>query len=178
MLANSTMRAAARTHDRDVAQDVVAPELLQSGFIDRDPLTVADDRPLHAALDLMLESGQGGLPVVDSAGRYLGACTLRGVASLCLLVRGETAAQVSSLAFLREDVGRLRRRLDGALDRPVASALDPYVPVLRPGASLAELFFLYYRNNPLVPIVDDRQDQRLIGTVCWDRALRVLRESA
>jgi CBS domain-containing protein len=178
MLAFSTMRAAARTHDREAAREVAGVDLAQSGLIDRAPHTIREAEPVGAALDAMLDGAPAGLPVIDGAGRYLGACTLRSVTSLCLLVKGETAALMSSLGFLREDLGRLRKRLGTALDRPVAAALDPYVPVLPPSASLAELFFLYYRNNPLVPVVDDEQARRLVGTVTWDRALRLLKEPA
>jgi CBS domain-containing protein len=178
MLAYSTVRAVAQARGRDAAQETAAADLAQSGLIDRAPLTMRDDKPLGEALDAMLGGAPTGLPVIDGAGRYVGACTLRSVASLCLLVRGETAALVSSLGFLREDLGRLRKRLGTALDRPVATALDPYVPVLRPSASLAELFFLYYRNNALVPVVDDERDRRLIGVVAVERALRLLREPA
>ncbi|HVO15023.1 MAG TPA: CBS domain-containing protein [Alphaproteobacteria bacterium] len=178
MLAFSTMRAAAEAHGGDVALEGAGVDLVQSGLIDRTPRTIRDDRPVGAALDAMLDAAPSGLPVIDAAGRYLGACTLRSVTSLCLLVKGETAALMSSLGFLREDLARLRQRLGTALDGPVVAALDPYVPVLRPNASLAELFFLYYRNNPLVPVVDDAQARRLVGTVTWDRALRLLREPA
>jgi CBS domain-containing protein len=178
MLANPSLGAAARLAERDESRDSTVAALLQSGLVDRNPRTMRNDRTLDAALDALLAHGASGVPVVDAAGRYLGTCTLRGIASLCLLVKGETAALVSSLAFLREDIGRLSQRLGAALDRPVSSALDPYVPVLRPSASLAELFFLYYRNNPLVPIVDDAQDRRLVGTVAWDRALSLLRTPA
>lgn len=178
MLANPTMRAAARLSDRDVAQESGVSELMHCGLVDRNPRTMREDKTLGAVLDAMLEDGVAGVPVVDAGGRYLGTCTLRGIASLCLLVKGETAALVSSLSFLREDLGRLRQRLGAALDRPVGTVLDPYVPVLRPSASLAELFFLYYRNNPLVPVVDDGQDRRLIGTVAWDRALGLLKTPA
>jgi CBS domain-containing protein len=178
MLANPTMRAATQARERDAADEADVAELLHSGLIDRNPRTMRDDTPLGTVLDAMLGDHLAGLPIVDAGGRYLGTCTLRGIASLCLLVKGETAALVSSLGFLREDLGRLRQRLGGALDRPAVTALDPYVPVLRPNASLAELFFLYYRNNPLVPVIDDTQDRRLIGTVAWERALRMLREPA
>jgi CBS domain-containing protein len=172
------MRAAAQAHDREAALEAAGVDLAHSGLIDRAAHTIREDRPVGAALEAMLDAAPSGLPVIDAAGRYLGACTLRSVTSLCLLVKGETAALMSSLGFLREDLGRLRQRLGTALDRPVVTALDPYVPVLRPNASLAELFFLYYRNNPLVPVVEDSQARRLIGTVTWDRALRLLREPA
>lgn len=178
MLAFSTMRAAAQAHEREAVLESAGADLAQSGLIDRTPWTIREDRPVGDALDAMLDAAPAGLPVIDAAGRYLGACTLRSVTSLCLLVNGETAALMSSLSFLREDLARLRKRLGAALGGPVIAALDPYVPVLRPNASLAELFFLYYRNNPLVPVIDDAQARRLVGTVTWDRALRLLKEPA
>ena len=70
-------------------------------------LTVAPSTPLVAALDALLEAGVGALPVVDEAGRLLGAYARCDVARLCaggayqrlLSPRGDAVTVAEALAL-------------------------------------------------------------------------------
>jgi CBS domain-containing protein len=154
--------AAAKTYD-----------LLASPLIDRTPPTLEESATLGAAIDLLLDGASWGVPVIASDGRYRGMCTPRCVANLCMLVSGDTAALLPSLGFLRDDIGRIRQRLANTLEAPVTQVLDPFVPTLRTNSSLSEAYFQLYRNNPILPVVDESEERHLVGVITCDRAIRV-----
>jgi CBS domain-containing protein len=150
-----------------------ASDLLSSPLLDRSPPTLGERATLSEVLELMLGPAAAGVPIVSDTGRYRGICTPRCIMSICLLINGESAALLPSLAFLRDDVDRLRRRLDGARSMPAVEALDPFVPTLRVTASQTDALFQLYRNNHIVPVIDDADGWRLVGVVTAERVIRV-----
>jgi hypothetical protein len=140
-------------------------------LIDRRTDVVRDSEPLSAAVDRLLGDMPCGVPVIDAGGAYRGTCTLRSVASLCLLINGETAALMPSLGFLRDDLERIRQRLGASLTMPAVQATDPFVPLIGPTATLPEIFFHFYRGHSLLPVVEG-DSRRFIGTISCEQALR------
>ena len=168
MLQSMTMQHGARTLESVPARET---DPAVSSLIERSPTTVLDTEPLSAAVDRLLGGASTGVPVVDAGGHYRGMCTLRSVSSLGLLLNGETAALMPSLAFLRDDMERIRQRLEPSLLTPAVQASDPFVPALLPSTTLPEIFFQFYRGHPLLPIVDG-ESRRFIGVISCEQALR------
>lgn len=146
-------------------------DLAVAAIVDRTPYRLHESAPLSAAIDHLLAGHPWGVPILGADGRYRGCCTLRSIASLCLLVNGETAALLPTLRFLHDDIDRIRRHLAASLTKPIVHFLDPFVPTLGPNTTLPEVFFHLYRNNPLLPLVDN-EDQRLLGVITANSALR------
>lgn len=140
-------------------------------LIDRRLLVIRESEPLSTAIDRLLGDLPGGVPIIDAGGAYRGTCTLRSVASLCLLINGETAALMPSLGFLRDDLERIRQRLGTSLAMPAVQATDPFVPSIGPAATLPEIFFHFYRGHPMLPVVES-ESRRFIGTLSCERVLR------
>lgn len=141
-----------------------------SSLIDRNAQTIVDTEALAAAVDRLLAGAAGGVPVVDAGGRYRGMCTFRSVSSLGLLLNGETAALMPSLGFLRDDLERIRQRMESSLAMPAVQAIDPFVPTLLPSATLPEIFFQFYRGHFLLPVVDG-ETRRFMGAISCERVL-------
>ena len=139
-----------------------------SAIIDRNVRTLRDTEPLSAAVERLLGGESLGIPIVDSSNAYRGTCTLRSVASLGLLINGETAALISSLGFLNDDLARIRQRLGASLAMPVVQAVDPFVPVIEPGTTLPEIFFQFYRGHAMIPVVE-AETRRLVGIIGCER---------
>jgi hypothetical protein len=156
----STDRAPAREHDPAV-----------SALIERDSHAVRDTAPLSLVIERLLGDSAAGVPVIGPDGTYRGCCTMRSIASLCLLINGETAALMPSLGFLRDDMERVRDRLASSLAMAAGQAVDPFVPMLHPTATLPEIFFHFYRGHTLLPVVEV-DTPRLIGVITAQRALR------
>jgi hypothetical protein len=157
--ARATDHAPSREHDPAVA-----------ALIDRGGHAIRDTEPLSAAIERLLGRGTWGVPVIGADDTYRGCCTFRSVASLCLLINGETAALMPSLGFLRDDFDRIRERLGSSLTMPVGQAIDPFVPTINVSATLPEIFFHFYRGQPLLPVIEE-ETRRLVGVITCQRAL-------
>lgn len=168
MLRTMAMQHGARALERVPAREF---DPAVAALIERNPPTILDSEPLSAALDQLLGGATTGVPVVDAAGRYQGMCTLRSVSSLGLLLNGETAALIPSLAFLRDDMDRIQQRMESSLATPAVQASDPFVPTLLPSATLPEVFFQFYRGHSLLPVADG-ESRRFMGVISCERTLR------
>jgi hypothetical protein len=139
-------------------------------LIERGVHTMPDSEPLSAAVERLLSDSPWGVALVDRGGIYRGCCTIRSISTLCLLINGETAALLSTLRFLSDDMGRIRERIGAAMPMPCSSAIDPFVPTIARSASLPEVYFHFYRGQTLLPVVE-ADDGRLVGVISCERAV-------
>ena len=132
------------------AKDVMTTELL----------TVRGDAIAAEAARLMHESGHGGLPVVDGAGRLLGMIDRL---SLVHLVLPKYAEAIGDLAFLPDDFEPFEERLEEVghmLVRDVAHACEATVEESTPLVEVAALMVMKRAHH--VPVL---RDGRLVGIV-------------
>jgi CBS domain-containing protein len=144
-----------------------------SPILNRRPVCVHADDPAGQVLATLLDNGVWGAPVLDERGRYVGACSLRRIADLCLLVSAETSRFIQSLDYHRESADELAAQLGSKVGMPVAHLLDPEVPTMRSSQSLPQALVLLIRRAPLVVVLDDLDD-RLAGVIALDEALRAI----
>lgn len=170
MLRSMTMQTGARASERAPARE---HDPAVATLIERGGHALRDTDPLSVAVDRLLDGAAWGVPLVGTDGTYRGCCTVRSVASLCLLINGETAALMPSLGFLRDDLPRIRDRLASSLTMPAAQAIDPFVPTIPASATLPEIFFHFYRGHSLLPVIEE-ETRRLIGVITSQQALRAV----
>ena len=139
-------------------------------LIDRAPWTLRADLPLGAVVAELLERQRLSVPIVRADGSFVGMCTVSSIASRCMSVPGEVMALMPTLAFLGDDIGRMRERLRPSLDQPAAAFFDPAVPTLEEPISLAGALLALYRGHPAIPVID-RSTGRLAGTIDWTRII-------
>lgn len=137
--------------------------------IDRAPMILSPRDTLRDAVAAMTRLAQSAIPVVASDGRYLGLCTVRSIADMCLPVAGALMTTMPTAAFVADSPRDAHRRISGRLDESVASFLDPSAPALEPGAATSVALVAFYERHLLLPVVD--REQRLIGVVHWHALL-------
>ena len=137
--------------------------------IDRAPVTLSPRDTLRDAVATMIRLAQSAIPVVGSDGRYLGLCTVRSIADMCLPVAGALMTTMPTAAFVADSPRDAHRRIAGRLDESVASFLDPSAPALEPGAATSVALVAFYQRHLLLPVVD--REQHLIGVVHWQALL-------
>jgi CBS domain-containing protein len=143
-------------------------------FFDRDPLILRPVTLVRDAAAALIERRLPGAPVVDDRGAYTGACTLRHLLGRGLIVEAAGAASgVQSLAYVNEDLSRIRTRFLDRADAPISSALDPSVPIVDTTCSLPQALLLLHRNAPFLAVLDEG-DGSLAGIVTPQGALRAM----
>lgn len=168
MLRTMAIQNGARTGDHAPTRE---HDPAVAALIERRGHAIHETDALSLAVERLLGDAAAGVPVISRDGAYRGCCTLRSVASLCLLINGETAALMPSLGFLQDDMARIRERLRAASVMPAGQAIDPFVPMIAPSATLPEIFFHFYRGHALLPVVEN-ETRRLIGVITAQRALQ------
>ena len=143
-------------------------------FLDRNPVIVRPDNRVGDVLAVLLARRIPGAPILDSKGRYTGACSLRRLLDRSLVVAAADAASgVQSLAYLNEDLGRIRARLEARADAPISAAMDPTVPIVDTTCGLPQALLLLYRGAPFLSVLDEH-DGSLAGIVTVEGAMRGL----
>lgn len=157
------------------ADETISASIGASPFVDRRPICLRAEDVLGDVLERLVESRASGAPVLDGGGRYIGACTLRRLVNLCLVISADTGRWPQSFAFLREDMADIRDRLKSHDRTRVADALDPDVPAVKASASLPHALALLYRSAPFLSVLDDCSGG-LVGIVTLDSAFSALHQ--
>lgn len=157
------------------ADGTLLPSIGASPLVERRPLCVRADDRLGDVLARLLDSRSDGAPVLDPGGRYVGACTLRRIAELCLVIAPDTGRWPQSFAFLREDVEDIRDRLNAHEGMRAADSLDAKVPVIKASDSLPHALALLSHDGPFLSVLDDCSGG-LIGVVTLNSALSALHQ--
>ena len=137
--------------------------------IDPAPATLTSGNTLREAIAAMTRTGQPAIPVLHGDGRYLGMCTVRAIADMCLPVAGALMTTMPSAAFVNDGPGDARRRIEGRLDESVASFIDASAPALAADTAVSAVLVALFERHAVLPVVD--RDRRLIGVVRWDAVL-------
>jgi CBS domain-containing protein len=143
-------------------------------FLDRNPVIVRPDARVGDVLHMLLDRRAPGAAILDAEGRYTGACSLRRLIDRGLAVAAADAASgVRSLAYLTEDVERIRARLATRAEAPISTAMDPTVPIADTTCALPQALLLLYRGAPFLTVLEGR-DGSLAGIVTVEGAMRAI----
>jgi CBS domain-containing protein len=157
----------------NVSRNEWPPCVGDSPLLNRRPVCVRADDKVGQVLATLLDSRMWGAPVIDEHRRYVGTCTLRRIADLCLLVSAETSRLIQSFDYHREDAEGLAARLGSKASMPAAHVLDPEIPTMRASQSLPQALVLLIRRAPFVVVLDE-PDGRLAGVITLEQALRAI----
>jgi len=143
--------------------------------IDRTPTTLSSGDSLRDAIGAMARLMQPAIPVIHVDGRYLGLCTLRAIADMCLPIAGTLMTMMPSAAFMADGPDDARRRIEGRLDESVAGFIDASAPTLGPDAAASTVLVALFERHTILPVVD--RGGRLIGVVHWNDLLERITNS-
>ena len=117
-----------RPHDKaSVDSELLLP-------IDRAAQALDPRNTLRDAINLMTDSHQTAIPILNEDGSYLGMCTVRRIADLCLPIAASLLMNMPTTAFFRDTLDGARRRLYSRLDESVISFIDRTVTAIGPKA--------------------------------------------
>jgi CBS-domain-containing membrane protein len=142
--------------------------------MDPKPTVLAATDTIGRGIGYIMENRFRNVPIVDSAGCYLGVF---GVNCLLRLVLPQAALMehgLTDISFVSDSLKDLRRRLKDSEDKPVTLCLSDEATVIDPDTPLLETLLVLYKTRRSVPVVDP-QDNRLLGVVSyWDVGRAIL----
>lgn len=146
------------------------------------PTTLQATETVEHALNQLLKHHYRMLPVVDADGRFLGVFGIHHLLGLLLPKAATVPGGLTDLAYVRDSLKDLRRRVREIGEQSVqeclknhAEAVSQLAPhgsgedtptVLRPGTPLIEVLLLLYRTRMSLPVVDP-DSGRLLGVVFY-----------
>lgn len=138
--------------------------------MDTDPVVLAPDTTVAAAVQSLLDNRLLAMPVVDAQGNYLGVFRKNLVISGVLPQvathddRFSQIARMIDAGLLTDTLHDVRARFDLIAQDPVGLHVDKEAPVLHPDQSLVAALFYIYRGRNFLPVVD-RSNGRLLGVI-------------
>jgi CBS domain-containing protein len=144
-----------------------------TAIMTKTPLTIPADETVAGATATLIRHHCTSLPVVNTAGRYVGMFGIYDLLGL-LVPRVALAGNfMANLRFLSDDPGELRRRYEEVKSRRVSEAADRNGARLDSDTPEIEAIRLCCRSLTPIPVVEKGTD-KVIGVIsCWD-ALRAL----
>lgn len=133
------------------------------------------DQPVATAIDFIMRSHMGLVPVVDRSERFVGLLSgdrlMRAMLPRHLtMVRG-----LDRMGFLRESADELRERLEELGHRTIAEVMDPRAEVVAPDAPLIEAQRILAGTQFVAPVVNP-DSGTLLGAISFFTILALLRE--
>ena len=149
---------------------------MQCGSIMRPITTVLHaDEPVSSAIDFIMETHMGLVPVVDAAGRFVG---LLGGERLMhhLLPRHLTMVRgLTRMGYLRESLEELRERLEALGTRRIGDVMDTHAKTVHPDTPLIEAQRILAGTQFVVPVTE-RGSKTLLGAISFFTVLSLLRD--
>lgn len=134
----------------------------------------ADD-PLSSALDFMLDSHMGLVPVVDRNESFVGLLS-GDMIMHALLPRHLTMVRgMDRMRYLRESKEELRERLDELTTKTIGQIMDRHAKVVHPDTPLIEAQQVLAGDQFVVPVTD-KGSGKLLGAISFFTILGALRE--
>ncbi|MCC7412950.1 MAG: CBS domain-containing protein [Gammaproteobacteria bacterium] len=121
------------------------------------------------ALDALIETGAGCLPVVDRDDRVLGTFGVDRLLGM-LLPRAVTAGRLPDLAFVSDTLSQVREKLSGIANDAIGPHAERIAHPIHPDTPLLEVLLLVHRGENEQP-VSDRTTGKLVGVVSARRLL-------
>jgi len=140
-----------RGRDVDVLASLRVDEVMQA-----DPAVIAEDDPLAAAVDLLMQSHSHGAPVVDDAGRLVGVLSLQDIDRAQTRARDQDGEQSPAASDLRVGDACTRDLLVAYPDEPLDVALRR----------------MSTRDIGRLPVVDRSDEGRLLGLLRRSHIIR------
>jgi CBS-domain-containing membrane protein len=136
--------------------------------------SLRDGDTVALATKRMLDARVGDLPVVNDAGHLVGMFRLDTVLAHLLPKGALVGDGFEDLAFVSDNVGRLRERMHEIAARPVKDFLVQPAHIVHPDTSPVETILLLFRGQNNVPVVE--RDGRLVGMASARDILAAIQE--
>lgn len=141
-----------------------------STLMNTHPITIGPEVSFGEALQTIEEHGIRGLPVVDSAGTYMGMFDLYDVWKQ-LLPRAVLIQEkfLEDLSFFSGTHQELKEKLTTAAPKPILEFLgDEQSPPIHPETPVEEAILLLFRHERALPVVE-KKTRRFVGIVtAWE----------
>jgi CBS-domain-containing membrane protein len=132
------------------------------------PFAVREDETVGAATAKLVEHRYVNLPVVDSAGRFLGTFGIYDVFSLLVPKVALAGGLLPNLRFMSDDPDALRAKFREVSAREVGEVAERDVRVLHPDTPEIEALRLFCEQHSTLAVVE-RGTRKLVGIVSyWD----------
>jgi len=132
------------------------------------PVTVRSTQTVGEAIEIIERNSFRSIPVTDEAGNVLGQFGVH--AALRMLVPRIATEKMGlpDLAFVKDDLADMRRRLRKFWGKPVGDYVDPETYLVHPDTPLTKTVLALYHTHDNLPVVDE-QTGRLVGIISyWD----------
>ena len=136
--------------------------------------TLSVDDPLRLAVDFMLDSHMGLVPVVDANGGFAGLLGGDRVMHFLLPKQLTMVRGLDRMSYLRESRDELRDRLAEIGDLPLREVISRQVEVAYPDSPLTQAQHILAGNQHVVPVVD-RETHKLLGAISFFTILAALK---
>lgn len=136
--------------------------------------SLRDSDTVAQATSRMLAARVADLPAVNEAGHLVGMFRLDTVLAHLLPKGALVGDGFQDLAFVSDNVGRLRERMREIAGRPVKDFLVQPAHVVHPETSPVETILLLFRGQNNVPVVE--KDGRLVGMASAREILAAIQE--
>lgn len=128
--------------------------------------SLREDEPARAAIDFMMESHMGLIPVVDTDERFVGLISGDRLMH-CMLPKHLTMVRgLDRMSFLRESPEELSERLDELGGRTIGEIMDTRAKVVHPDSPLVEAMQILSGTQFVVPVVE-RDGGQLLGAISF-----------
>ena len=124
------------------------------------------DDPAQAAVDFMMETHMGLVPVVDAEERFVGLISGDRLMHFMLPKHLTMVRGLDRMSYLRESPEELRERLDELGGRSIGEIMDSRVKVVHPDSPLVEAMQILSGTQFVVPVVD-RESGELLGAISF-----------
>jgi CBS domain-containing protein len=132
------------------------------------------DQPIASAIDFILGSHMGLVPVVDRGERFVGLLSGDRLMHALLPKHLTMVRGMDRMGYLRESLEELRERLEELDGRPIAEVMDTRCEVARPDTPLIQAHKILSGTQFVVPVVDPEHGT-LLGAISFFTILILLR---
>lgn len=132
------------------------------------PVTVRATQTVGEAIGILEKNTFRSIPVTDAEGKMLGQFGVHGALRMLVPRIATEKMGLPDLAFVKDDLDDMWRRLGGFWDKPVGDYVDPETYLVHPDTPLTKTVLALYHTHDNLPVVDPESGQ-LVGIISyWD----------
>jgi CBS domain-containing protein len=138
------------------------------------PVTVRDTQTVGEAIEILERNTFRSIPVTDAAGTMLGQFGVHAALRMLVPRIATEPMGIPNLAFVKDDLDDMRRRLRGFWDKPVGDYVDKETYLVHPDTPLTKTVLALYHTHDNIPVVNPETGQ-LVGIISyWDVVRRLI----
>lgn len=132
------------------------------------PVTVRASQTVGEAIEILEKNTFRSIPVTDEAGKMLGQFGVHAALRMLVPRIATERMGLTDLAFMKDDLDDMWRRLGAYWDKPVGDHVDPETYVVHPDTPLTQTVLALYHTHDNLPVVE-RESGQLVGIISyWD----------